>query len=64
MIFQTIKAFHLTFLSNSIFKKHEHLDYIVTASVNSSKNADKFEEFYDEVIDRSKVFNDYMVKTP
>jgi len=60
-----MESMEFTGLSDhSIFKKHEHLDYIVTASVNSSKNADKFEEFYDEVIDISKVFNDYMVKTP
>jgi len=46
------------------FKKQEHLNYTVTAFVNSSKNANKFEEFCDEVIDISKVLNDYIVKVP
>jgi len=44
------------------FKTHEHLNYTVTAFVNSSMNADKIKDFCDEVIDISKVLNDYMFK--
>jgi len=44
------------------FKKQEHLKCKVTAIVNSSKNADKLEDFCDETIDISKVLNDYMLK--
>jgi len=30
--------------------------------VNSSKNADKFENFFDEIVDVSEVLNDYVLK--
>ncbi len=45
------------------FKKREGLNCKVTAVVNSSKNAEKFEDFCDEIIDVSKVLNDYMLKS-
>ncbi len=45
------------------FKKREGLNCKVTAVVNSSKNSEKLEDFCDEIIDVSKVLNDYMLKT-
>ena len=45
------------------FKKREGLNCKVTAVVNSSKNAEKLEDFCDEIIDVSKVLNDYMSKS-
>jgi Trk K+ transport system NAD-binding subunit len=44
------------------FKKREGLNCRVVAVVNSSKNAEKLEDFCDEIIDISKVLNDYMSK--
>ncbi|VVB94407.1 Calcium-gated potassium channel MthK [uncultured archaeon] len=44
------------------FKKQEHLKCKVTAIVNSSKNAEKLEDFCDETIDVSRVLNDYILK--
>jgi len=44
------------------FKKREGLNCKVAVVVNSSKNAEKFEDFCDEIIDVSKVLNDYMSK--
>ena len=44
------------------FKKLERSDIKVTVIVNSSKNADKFENFCDEIINVSRVLNDYMLK--
>ncbi len=44
------------------FKKQERLNCKVTVIVNISKNADKFEEFCDEIIDVSKVLNNYILK--
>jgi voltage-gated potassium channel len=44
------------------FKKQEHLKCKVTAIMNSSKNAENLEDFCDEIIDISKVLNDYMLK--
>ena len=44
------------------FKKREGLNCKVVAVINSSKNAEKFEDFCDEIIDVSKVLNDYMSK--
>jgi voltage-gated potassium channel len=44
------------------FKKREGLNCRVVAVVNSSKNAEKLEDFCDEIIDVSKVLNDYMSK--
>ncbi len=44
------------------FKKREQLKCRVTAIVNSSKNAEKLEDFCDETIDISKVLNDYIFK--
>ncbi len=44
------------------FKKVEHLNCKITVIVNSSKNAEKFEEFCDEIINVSKVLNDYVLK--
>jgi voltage-gated potassium channel len=45
------------------FKKREGLNCRVAAIVNSSKNAEKLEDFCDEIIDVSKVLNDYMSKS-
>jgi Trk K+ transport system NAD-binding subunit len=45
------------------FKKREGLNCRVVAVINSSKNAEKFEDFCDEIIDVSKVMNDYMLKS-
>ncbi|VVB86826.1 Calcium-gated potassium channel MthK [uncultured archaeon] len=45
------------------FKKQENLNFKVTVIVNSSRNADKFEDFCDEIIDVSHVLNDYMSKS-
>jgi len=45
------------------FKKREGLNCRVVAVVNSSKNAEKLEDFCDEIIDVSKVLNDYMSKS-
>jgi voltage-gated potassium channel len=44
------------------FKKQEHLKCKVTAIVNSSKNAEKLEDFCDEIIDVSRVLNDHIMK--
>jgi Trk K+ transport system NAD-binding subunit len=44
------------------FKKQEQLKCKVIVIVNSSKNADKFEEFCDETINVSRVLNEYMLK--
>ncbi len=44
------------------FKKQEHLNCKVTVIVNSSKNTDKFEDFCDEIVDISRVLNEYMLK--
>ncbi len=44
------------------FKKQENLNCKITVIVNISKNADKFDEFCDEIIDVSKVLNDYILK--
>lgn len=52
----------LVALTINKFKKQEHLKCKVSIVVNSSKNADKFEEFGDEIIDLSRVLNDYMLK--
>lgn len=45
------------------FKQQEHLECKVTVIVNSSKNADKFENICDEIIDISKVLNNYMLNS-
>ena len=50
----------LVALTINKFKKQEQLKCKVIVIVNSSKNADKFEEFCDETIDVSKVLNNYM----
>jgi voltage-gated potassium channel len=52
----------LVALTINKFKKQEQLKCKVIAIVNSSKNADKFEEFCDETINISRVLNDYMLK--
>ncbi len=52
----------LVALTINKFKKQEHLNCKITVIVNTSKNADKFEEFSDEIIDVSRVLNDYMFK--
>ena len=44
------------------FKKREGLNCKIIAVINSSKNAEKFEDFCDKIIDVSKVLNDYMLK--
>lgn len=44
------------------FKKQEQLKCKVTAIVNSSRNAEKLEDFCDETIDMSHVLNDYILK--
>jgi Trk K+ transport system NAD-binding subunit len=44
------------------FKKREDLNCKVAAVVNYSKNAEKLEDFCDEIIDFSKVLSDYMSK--
>jgi voltage-gated potassium channel len=44
------------------FKKREGLNCKVSAIVNYSKNAEKIEDFCDEIIDVSKVMDDYMSK--
>ncbi len=44
------------------FRKQERLTCKITVIVNISKNADKFEEFCDEIIDVSKVLNEYISK--
>jgi len=52
----------LVALTINKFKKQEQLKCKVTVIVNSSKNAEKLEDFCDETIDISKVLNDYMLK--
>lgn len=52
----------LVALTINKFKKQERLNCKVSVIVNSSKNADKFGEFCDEIIDVSRVLNDYMFK--
>jgi voltage-gated potassium channel len=52
----------LVALTINKFKKQEQLDCKVTVIVNSSKNAEKLEDFCDETINISKVLNDYMWK--
>lgn len=52
----------LVALTINKFKKQERLKCKITVIVNSSKNADKFEEFCNEIIDVSRVLNDYMFK--
>lgn len=42
------------------FKKQEHLTCKITTIVNNSKNADKFQDMSDEIIDIAKVLNDYI----
>ncbi len=44
------------------FKKQEQLKCKVTAIVNSSKNAEKLEDFCDEIIDASRVLSDHIMK--
>jgi voltage-gated potassium channel len=44
------------------FKKQEQLKCKVTVIVNTSKNAEKLEDFCDETINMSGVLNDYMLK--
>ncbi len=44
------------------FKMREHLNYKITVFVNSSRNADKFVDFADEIIDAPLVLNDYMMR--
>ncbi len=44
------------------FKKEEPLKCKVTAIVNSSKNAEKLEDFCDEIIDASRVLSDHIMK--
>jgi voltage-gated potassium channel len=45
------------------FKRRNGLNCKIATFVNSSKNSDKFEDFCDEIIDVSKVINDYMLKS-
>jgi len=52
----------LVALTINKFKKQEQLKCKVTVIINSSRNAEKFEDFCDETIDISKVLNDYMLK--
>ncbi len=52
----------LVALTVNKFKKQEQLKCKVIVIVNSSKNADKFEEFSDETINVSRVLNEYMLK--
>jgi len=44
------------------FKKQEQLKCNVAVIVNSSKIAEKLEEFCDEIINMSGVLNEYMLK--
>jgi voltage-gated potassium channel len=44
------------------FKKQENLKCKVTAIVNSSRNAEKLEDFCDEIIDVSHVLKDYILR--
>ncbi len=52
----------LVALTINKFKKQEQLKCKVTVIVNSSRNAEKLEDFCDETINISKVLNDYMLK--
>lgn len=52
----------LVALTINKFKKQEQLKCKVIVIVNSSNNADKFEEFCDETINVSRVLNDYILK--
>ncbi len=52
----------LVALTINKFKKQEQLKCKVTVIINSSRNAEKFEDFCDEIINMSGVLNDYMLK--
>lgn len=52
----------LVALTINNFKQQEQLKCKVTVIVNSSRNAEKLQNFCDETIDISKLLNDYMFK--
>ncbi|MCX9084679.1 MAG: NAD-binding protein [Candidatus Methanoperedens sp.] len=52
----------LVALTINNFKQQEQLKCKVTVIVNSSRNAEKIQNFCEETIDISKVLNDYMFK--